>query len=671
MLLRKITIFVFMLLMSNVRGQIYADYNTAGNHTFTVPCGVSSITIQCWGGGGSGGGGLRGGGGGGGAFALKTISVTPGTVYNLTVGAGGTISTGNGVAGGTTTFNTNTVIAVGGNPGISGNPGAGGTGGSSASCTGTTVYSGGNGAAGTTNNSGGGGGGADNLSGGNNASGTTGGTGGSTTGVPGGNGAAGFTSNSHGASGNYYAGGGSGGRGSGYYGGYGSVGRVVITYTVTPPAASITNSPASLCNGGNAVIGGNVTAIGSWTLTLSDGTAVTGTGSGAWSTTVTPSVTTTYTISSLVNGSCNATAGNLTGSVTITVAGFPTNVSGATTSSCTLQSENHWIYFTNGGLALTALTDYTAGGHLGATNVQVYTHPSVLSYNGTKYMQRVTAITPAANAPSRVRLYFTETDFQNLKNSDPAYASKTYSDLRVTKFPGNVSTPSGTPVLMTSVSVTNTIHGWTNRHALEFDNSSYSTFFIHFGNTTSPLPVQLTNFAVHCDPQDVQLNWATASESNSQLFIAEKSRDLVYWNFVGELPAAGNSNIHLDYSMTDPELLDGIVYYRLLQVDIDGVVKTYGPISIACVDESHEMTIFPNPSEGTFTVEISSMEKIVDGEIRIVDAAGKLVAKRVIDLVDGKNQALFEGLDIQSGVYFVQLISAQKQIDPVKLVIRR
>lgn len=107
---------------SNSGSQIF---NTLGNSTFTVPAGVSSITIKAWGGGGGGGAyatSLRyGRSGGGGAFAKSTLAVTTGQQFVVIVGGGGGggISKGGGGSGGT------------GGSGLSGNgTGAGGNGGS-------------------------------------------------------------------------------------------------------------------------------------------------------------------------------------------------------------------------------------------------------------------------------------------------------------------------------------------------------------------------------------------------------------------------------------------------------------------------------------------------------------------------------------------------------------
>jgi hypothetical protein len=81
---------------------------TVGNFNctqpWTVPAGVTTILVECWGGGG-GGGGATGGGGGG--YITAKINVVAGSVANLTTGAGGVNSNGvqNGIDGGTTSLN--------------------------------------------------------------------------------------------------------------------------------------------------------------------------------------------------------------------------------------------------------------------------------------------------------------------------------------------------------------------------------------------------------------------------------------------------------------------------------------------------------------------------------------------------------------------------------------
>jgi len=70
-------------------------YTTPGTYLFTVPNGITSISVLVVGGGGSGGKGTNSAGGGAVAY-LNNKTVTPGQSYTIIVGAGGAATTGAG-----------------------------------------------------------------------------------------------------------------------------------------------------------------------------------------------------------------------------------------------------------------------------------------------------------------------------------------------------------------------------------------------------------------------------------------------------------------------------------------------------------------------------------------------------------------------------------------------
>ncbi|GAB1451512.1 hypothetical protein MASR2M47_15680 [Draconibacterium sp.] len=203
------------------------DFDTPGTYTFTIPPGVTSISVEAWGSGAGGNNNTNRGGGGGAYAGNYTLSVTAGTTYTVTVGAGAAVGTGDngqassfgsviiaagavGANGGTIAASTGSVRRAGGNGGSSsGNGGAGGGG---------SAGGGGNGGngGGTSNNTGGVGGTA-----GSAGSGTAGATGG-----------AGGNRNNNGDNGNY-PGGGGGERGeSGTSSGGGGDGRVILNWNI-------------------------------------------------------------------------------------------------------------------------------------------------------------------------------------------------------------------------------------------------------------------------------------------------------------------------------------------------------------------------------------------------------------------------------------------------------
>lgn len=107
-----------------------AYYTAPGTYTWTAPSGVHKVFITGCGGGGGGGACISynqnngiGGGGGAGACSIGfPIAVTPGTAYNVVVGAAGLggVNGGAASAGGTTSFGDTLIVLGGGGAGGSG-----------------------------------------------------------------------------------------------------------------------------------------------------------------------------------------------------------------------------------------------------------------------------------------------------------------------------------------------------------------------------------------------------------------------------------------------------------------------------------------------------------------------------------------------------------------------
>ncbi len=224
------------------------------SNTFTVPDGVSRITVEAWGAGGGGAVNSAGGGGGGGAYARGVLNATPAQQFTLTVGTGGAAST----AGGSTTFSGNSFsfTVAGGAGANTTNGGAGGA--LTSSFTGTYVgtpvsFGGGSGAVGVTNGSGNG-----RLGGGGGGSGLFNATGGNASGGSGGigtgDGGAGNSIDGGGvAQPGFAPGGGGGGVGQGGTAGIGAAGRVRIEYDIVSASnSSVSRSPATVVANGTA-----------------------------------------------------------------------------------------------------------------------------------------------------------------------------------------------------------------------------------------------------------------------------------------------------------------------------------------------------------------------------------------------------------------------------------
>jgi hypothetical protein len=96
------------------------------------------------------------------------------------------------------------------------------------------------------------------------------------------------------------------------------------------------------------------------------------------------------------------------------------------------------------------------------------------------------------------------------------------------------------------------------------------------------LPIELVSFTGTPTKNGNIISWITASESNTDYFLLERSStgEFTENDVIHIIPAAGNSVENIEYKKTDRGYPTAINYYQLTQVDRDGEWKTYGPIAI-------------------------------------------------------------------------------------------
>ena len=105
---------------------------------------------------------------------------------------------------------------------------------------------------------------------------------------------------------------------------------------------------------------------------------------------------------------------------------------------------------------------------------------------------------------------------------------------------------------------TNNLHGTLTNFALTGSTSNYSA------HTMILLPVTWTSFVASKKETSVVLQWQTALEQDSRLFIVERSQDGHSFKPLGSVPASGSKSV---YVYTDDQPQQGINYYRIKQTD--------------------------------------------------------------------------------------------------------
>jgi hypothetical protein len=398
--------------------------------------------------------------------------------------------------------------------------------------------------------------------------------------------------------------------------------------------------------------------------------------------TLTPTETsTTYTVAGTSSG-CTGTA-----QVTVSLPTVSNALSGNSSSATCIVNQNGWVHFldVNGHLVASInsngfnLGTVTATSYLDAApqTVDACDFPGNNLYATTVLGRHWTISVqnqPSVNDDVKVRLpyLFNEFDvlslaaFNNANQNDNVMSE---TDLGVTKYSGTnednlFSNNCGNGTFSWHQQSTRgkvNIYGGdfavhdTNHRFIQITSPSFSEFWIHGSATNSPLPVELIAFTAHCQNEDVEVKWSTASEHNSQHYVLQVSEDGYDWSDLYVIEAAGFSTTVLEYSYIHKNAARTKNYYRLRQIDNDGTVETYNTILSNCTSDENVFMTFPNPSADAFTVVVN--DKLLSGSnvLNISDASGKLIYSIAVDLENGSGSFVLEGLDLPAGLYYLQL----------------
>lgn len=155
-------------------------------------------------------------------------------------------------------------------------------------------------------------------------------------------------------------------------------------------------------------------------------------------------------------------------------------------------------------------------------------------------------------------------------------------------------TPSFTPGTTSPVigRYNSSLPGWEETSATRSGNTfsamvyRFSQFSVGeatgFSNT---LPVQLTQFTATPKTNSVAINWTTASEKDNAVFQIEHSVNGKDFKSVGSVNGSGSSAQTISYRFEHTAPTEGVNYYRLKQIDLDGQFA-YSPIKTAIIGTS-------------------------------------------------------------------------------------
>jgi energy-converting hydrogenase Eha subunit F len=180
----------------------------------------------------------------------------------------------------------------------------------------------------------------------------------------------------------------------------------------------------------------------------------------------------------------------------------------------------------------------------------------------------------------------------------------------------------------------------------------------YFGDVMPPIvPVALSSFTADVNNGVVELNWATATETNNNGFAIDRKSTNSEYTQIGFVPGFGTTTEPRSYSFTDNSVTPAVYSYRLKQVDYDGTFKYSDVVevdvlapAVFALDQN-----YPNPFNPRTIINfrLAADSKVI---LKVFDVLGQEVATLInSDIVAGSHNVDFKAANINSGVYFYRI----------------
>ena len=322
-----------------------------------------------------------------------------------------------------------------------------------------------------------------------------------------------------------------------------------------------------------------------------------------------------------------------------------------------------WVDFQQNGQRIFSINPN--GQNLGNTQVLLYRDTaSIRDTAGQYYGPRnwvVQAANPVSN-PVSVRYYFTDSEANQLilangcpscLNMEDAYESgiTQYSGINAVEEDSTLTNNRSGAYLFHKPRQQVQVIPYDNGYYAETTVDGFSEFWINGGGKLQdhPLAAWLKSFTAVGPGASGLLDWTSWQESGSLKYLIERSPDSLLFYPIGIVPAFPHTDSLQSYHFTDPQLMGGNNFYRLVLYNQQGdsLISPVRKLYYEPIPTSVE--VYPNPTTGGITVKTPSTCR----EMQIFDVLGR-------KLLDQAGQGYIQQLNLapfSQGVYFLKLFT--------------
>ena len=170
---------------------------------------------------------------------------------------------------------------------------------------------------------------------------------------------------------------------------------------------------------------------------------------------------------------------------------------------------------------------------------------------------------------------------------------------------------------------------------------------------TTSLPLTFLDFSGTLKNKNVDLEWKTTNETNTDYFEIQRASDNFNYSPIGKVKATNIPGI-LTYNFSDYDPEGTVNYYRLKQYDIDGKF-TYSKVIHFQAFVKPGLSVSPNPAQTRINLQVSGVESDKKISYYIFSSGGSLVKTGNEDQSSG--QISVDVTNLESGIYVLRAIT--------------
>ena len=163
--------------------------------------------------------------------------------------------------------------------------------------------------------------------------------------------------------------------------------------------------------------------------------------------------------------------------------------------------------------------------------------------------------------------------------------------------------------------------------------------------------------------------WKTIGEFHNDYFNVERSTSGLEFTRISKIEGAKTDKpVDRSYEYDDEEAIKEnkeVIYYRVQQVDFDGISTYSSVVALFKNDKSFQWNIysFPNPVSDEFELNIVGL-KTEEKEIQLVDVNGKVIMSQ-----QAASKTKINVREYASGIYFLMVRNGSNVIQTLKIIV--